>query len=137
MVPPFGFSVGDFFGGVEFIRQLIKALDDGSGASKEYNDLIRELYFLERALLDVKRLDVNDALQPDKAVMQAAIHCQETISQLLSMVDKYQPSLRTGGSGSNWKDALRKMQWVLHRKEDVQNFRAQIQSHISSMTLQL
>lgn len=43
VAPAFGFSVGDFLSGLEFIRQLINALEDSSGSVKEYRDLIREL----------------------------------------------------------------------------------------------
>jgi len=137
-LPGFGFSVGDFISGLELIRQLIKALEDSSGSSKEYRDLIRELYSLERALLEVKHLNVDDSLQPQKnAVIQAAVQCQETISVFLSQIAKYQPSLRTGGSGGSWRDRLRKIQWALCRKDDVQRFRAQIQGHTSSITILL
>ena len=93
----FGFSVGDFISGLELIRQLIKALEDSSGSSKEYRDLIRELYALERALLEVKHLNVDESLQPQKiAIIQTAVQCQETISFFLSQIATYQPSLRSG-----------------------------------------
>lgn len=139
----FGFSFGDFVDGIELVRQLINALKSGAGSSKEYQDLIHELYSLERSLLEVKHLQVDDAQRAQKiAVEQAAVRCQTTISEFLSKVSKYQPSLRAGGSGSSWRDRLRKIQWALYRKEDVQRFRAQIQGHASSimtllMTLQL
>jgi hypothetical protein len=139
----FGFSVGDFVDGIELTRQLINALKSSAGSAKEYQDLIHELYSLERALLEVKHLQVIDALRPQRiAVEQAALQCQDTITQFLSKISKYQPSLRVGGSGSAWRDCLRKIQWALYQKEDVQRFRAQIQGHTSSimtllMTLQL
>jgi hypothetical protein len=133
----FGFSFGDFVDGIELIRQLINAVKDGAGSSREYQDLVHELYSLERALLEVKQVQITDELRPQRiAVEQAALQCQETISQFLSKISKYQPSLRVGGSGSTWRDGLRKIQWALYRKEDVQRFRAQIQGHTSSiMTL--
>jgi len=138
ITPGFGFSVGDFISGIELIRQLITALEDGAGASKEYHDLIRELYSLEFALLKVKRLEVDDSLEGDKnVVIRAVRQCQETISQFLSSIAKYQPSLRAGGSGSSWKDCLRKIQWALCKKEEVQQFRARIQGHTTSILTHL
>lgn len=140
---PFGFSVGDFVDGIELIRQACNALKSSAGSSKEYQDLIHELYSLERSLLEVKHLDVAETLRPQKtAVEQAALQCQETISQFLSKISKYHRSLRVGGSGSNWRDRLRKIDWALYKKEEVQEFRAKIQGHTSSiitllMTLQL
>ena len=139
----FGFSFGDFVDGIELIRQLINAVKDGAGSSREYQDLVHELYSLERALLEVKQAQITDELRPQRiAVEQAALQCQETISQFLLKISKYQLSFRVGGSGSTWRDGLRKIQWALYRKEDVQRFRAQIQGHTSSimtllMTMQL
>jgi hypothetical protein len=138
MLPGFGFSVGDFISGINLIRDLINALEDSSGSSKDYHDLIRELYSLERALLEVKHLNVDESLQPQKiAVTQAAVQCQETISTFLTQIAKFQPSLSTGGSGQSWRDRLRKIQWALNKREDVQKFRTQIQGHTSSITLLL
>ena len=140
LLPPrgFGFSVGDFISGLELIRQFIKALEDSSGSSKEYRDLIRELYTLERALLEVKHLNVDESLQPQKiATIQTVVQCQETISSFLLQIATYQPSLRSGGSGKGWLDCLRKIQWAVYGKEDVQRFRAQIQGYTSSITILL
>lgn len=134
----FGFSVGDFVDGVELVRQVISSLKDSAGSSKEYQDLIHELYSLKRALLEVKHLNIDETLGPQKtALEQAAIRCQDTISQFLLKIEKYQPSLRAGGSGSSWRDRLRKIQWTLYRKEDVRWFRAQIQGHTSSIMMML
>jgi hypothetical protein len=119
----FGFSVGDFISGLSLVRELIKALEDGAGSGQEYRDLIRELYALERALSEVKHLQVDESLQHQKnAIEQIACQCQDDISKFLSKIDKYQPSLRLHGSGNCLKGSLRKMQWALFQKEDVLNF---------------
>ncbi len=59
MLPTFGFSVGDFVAGINLVRELIKALEDSAGSSAEYLALIKELYSLERALLEVKHLNLD------------------------------------------------------------------------------
>jgi hypothetical protein len=138
MNPNFGFSAGDFKTGLDLIRKLIKALEDGAGSSNDYRDLIRELYSLERALLEVKQIVVDESLKPQKnALIQAAVQCQDTISNFLSQITKYQPSLANGASGRSWRDSLRKIQWAFYKNEDVQTFRAQIQGHTSSITMLL
>src|ERR1700761_7754139 len=72
----FGFSMGDFVAGIALIRDLIKALEDGAGSGVEYRELIRELFGLERALLEVKQLAVPEALIYQKnALNQAACQC--------------------------------------------------------------
>jgi len=60
MLPPFGFSVGDFVSGISLIGELIKVLEDSAGSSAQYRELIKELYSLERALLEVKALDLDE-----------------------------------------------------------------------------
>lgn len=140
---PFGFSAGDFISGIHLIRDLIKALEDTAGSSADYRDLIRELYSLERALLEVKHLDLDESQHTQGvALQQAATQCQHTIDEFLQKIGKFQPSLRTGGSKSHWRDGLRKVEWALYKKEDVQKFRAQLNGHTASinillMTLQL
>ena len=93
----FGFSVGDFVDGIELIRQVCNTLKSSGGSSKEYQDLIHELYSLERSLLEVKHFDVAETLRPQKtAVEQAALQCQETISTIF--VENFQiPSLTASG----------------------------------------
>lgn len=140
---PFGVSVGDFISGINLVRNLIKALEDTAGSSAEYRDLIKELYSLERALLEVKHLDLDESQHTQSvALQQAAIQCQHTIDEFLQKLRKFQPSLRTGGSRSPWRDGLLKVEWALYKKEDVQKFRAQLHGHTASinmllMTLQL
>ena len=56
MAAAFGFSVGDFVNGINLVKDVIKALKDSTGSSKEYLELIAELRTLESALLDVKAL---------------------------------------------------------------------------------
>jgi hypothetical protein len=94
----FGFSVGDFIAGISLIRGLIKALEDGAGSGQEYRDLIRELYSLERALVEIKHLKVDNSLQFQKnAIEQAACQCQETISTFLTKFGKFHGSLSLTG----------------------------------------
>ena len=143
MLPPFGFSVGDFVSGINLIRELIKALEDSAGSSAEYRHLIQEIYGLERALLEVKHLDLEQSQLPQHvALKQVAVQCQATIDGFLNKIRKFRPALGNGGSRSSWKDGLRKIEWALYKKDDVHKLRAQLNGHTTSinillMTLQL
>lgn len=122
---PFGFSASDFVAGINLVRELIKALKDTAGSSAEYIDLIQELYSLERALLEVNRLNLDESQHTQTlALKQAAAQCQHTIDDFLQRIRKFQPALRLGGSKSSWRDGLRKVEWALCKKEDVRSFRA-------------
>lgn len=113
-------------------------MEDSAGSSSEYRELIKELYALERALLEVKSLDVDPSQNTQQAALrQAATQCQETIDAFLQTVGKYQPALSSGISRSSLKDGLRKIQWALCKKDDVENFRAKISGHTGAINLLL
>lgn len=134
----FGFSAGDLVAGINLIKDLIKALEDGAGASAEYRGLINELYTLEVALQQAKRLKLEDSQRPQRiALEQAAVQCQQSIDGFLTKIDKFQPSLRAGGSSRPWKDRFRKVQWALYHKDDINQFRAEIAGHASSINMLL
>jgi hypothetical protein len=81
-----------------------------------------ELFTLERALLEVKKLGFSgkqmsglerlDIEALHGALKLAAIQCQDTISRLLNKVKECEGHLSVNGSGSKWKDVLRKVQWA-------------------------
>ncbi len=134
----FGFSVGDFIAGINVIRELRKALEDGAGASAEYCSLIAELSTLEIALQQVQELALDESKRlQHEALKQAALRCQHSVERFLERIVKFQPNLQAGGSSSQWKDRLRKIQWALCKKEDVQRFRAETSGHVSCIQLLL
>jgi hypothetical protein len=49
-------SVGDIISICLIIKDLVAALDESSGSSKEFQEVRRELWALERALLEVELL---------------------------------------------------------------------------------
>ena len=57
---PFGLSFGDFVDGISLLKSLIDALDDTFGAKAEYRGLIAGLYCLERALIAIKEIEVQE-----------------------------------------------------------------------------
>ena len=138
MFPPFGFSVGDFINGISLIKELINALEDSAGSSSEYRELIKELYSLERALVEVKHLNLNESQLHQKAALcQAANQCQETIDDFLQTIQKYQPALSNGTLKFSLKGSLRKIQWALCKKDDVENFRAKVTGHTAAVSILL
>jgi hypothetical protein len=136
MATGFGFSTGDFLAGINLVQELIKALNDSRGSSKEYLELIAELRTLETALLEVKTLDLAVEQQPQRAALrQAATQCQNSIDRFLKDLAKYHPYLRLGGSVCAWKDTLRKIQWRFCKTEDLVRFRAEIGFHAQSIQI--
>ncbi|KAF2494846.1 hypothetical protein BU16DRAFT_49669 [Lophium mytilinum] len=137
----FGFSVGDFISALNLTRELIRSLKDSGGSSTEYRDLIGELRSLKRALVEVKRLDLAESLRRQRvAVEQAASLCQNTITNFLRKIRKFEPALGESTSTvrrSKWRASLRKMEWALYKKEEIAAFRAKLAGHTSSINMLL
>ena len=53
---PVGITFGDIISLCIIIKDLVKTLDDSRGASSEYREVIRELWALDRVLLEVELL---------------------------------------------------------------------------------
>ncbi|KAI9778368.1 MAG: hypothetical protein M1816_004126 [Peltula sp. TS41687] len=134
----FGFSIGDIISGLALVKDIIEALQESGGASAKYQGLIRELYGLERALLEVKRLELDESQQAQLvAVRFAASQCQRSIDGFYETIREYQPHLRVEGSGSSFKDRWKKIQWALCRKDDLLRFKAEVMGHTTSLNVLL
>ena len=130
--PAFGFSVGDFISGIDLIRTLIKALNDGAGSKPQYQRLIEALLNLERAMEEVKLLRVTASQASQKiALEQVASQCQQSIELFLKQNAKFKPTLSLTASTSkwNWRAELHKIQWALCKGEAVAQLRAEITGH--------
>lgn len=133
---PIGVSVGDFIACITLIKNIIDSLKDSQGSSAKYRGLINSLEGLEAALSKVKDLETSN-LRERHALEEASRQCGYTLSAFLAKIEKYQPNLKVGGSGSRLKDSLRKIQWALYTKDDIAHFQAEIRGHVDSITLLL
>ncbi|KAH6617481.1 hypothetical protein F5144DRAFT_393368 [Chaetomium tenue] len=134
----FGFSVGDFLAALNLVSTVIDALRDASASGAAYRELLAELFALETALLHVKRLDLDDGQRTEKiALRQVAAQCQRTIDKFWDKMQKYQPHLRDGGTGSRVKDSWVRVKWAVCRKDDMEQFKADLRGHTGSIQLLL
>lgn len=107
---PFGVSVGDFVACIGLIKDIIDCLQDSQGSAAKYRGLLNSLESLQTALSKVKSVETES--REKHALKEAARQCGYTLSAFLAKIEKYQPSLKVGGSGSAFKDSLRKIQWA-------------------------
>lgn len=134
MAAAFGFSVGDFINGIKLVTDLVSALRDSQGSSSEFLELSSQLYGLEQALIFAKSLKFfEDEIAQFTALHLAIGRCRVTIDAFMNSIAKYQPLLRPCGSSSQYRDAIRKIQWRLCKREDIGRFRAVIGFHIYSI----
>jgi hypothetical protein len=134
----FGFSAGDFMTGITLVKDIIKALNDSKGSSKEYLEVIAELRGLEIALIHV-RAQYNDTAQiaQRSALRQAVQDCETCIEVFLQSLQTYNGHLGINGSGNKWKDAIRKVQWRLCKAEELTSFHLKIASHVQNLEMLL
>lgn len=129
--PFFGFSLGDFIAGLKLVKDLVEALNDSVGAKPSYQRLIAELVNLERALTEVRSLQVDDSQASQKiALEQAASQCQENIANFLEKNAKFSSTLGTSPTCSKWRTNLHKIQWGLCKADAMDKFRAEISGHV-------
>ena len=141
MPVPFGFSVGDFVGGIELLLDGIKSLRDTNGARDDYRELVRELEHLKNGLRSVEALYI-DSTQP--------IQCspaKDMVDDCLMRIDDFiQQNARFSNldstPASRWtvaglKDRWRMVQWALWKKADVVRFKSQVQQHVEAIQMLL
>jgi hypothetical protein len=134
----FGFSCGDFIAAIELVTTVVNALGQSSESSQEYRELVRQLYSLELALLQVKGLHLDESQHHELvALRQAASQCQQTIDEFWEKIQKYQPHLRSNGSDSRVKDGWMKIKWAVCKRDDVAKFKADLAGHTESIQLLL
>ena len=131
---PFGVSFGDFVAGVALLKSLIDALDGTFGAKAEYRGLISELYCLERALIAIKEIEVQENSSEFDATQQAVRGCRECLDRFILKIASYQ-SLTAGTSSI--RDQVRKITWSQCRKEDLHKFKEDLSVYVSTINVLL
>ncbi|KAL2258158.1 hypothetical protein VTK26DRAFT_8642 [Humicola hyalothermophila] len=134
----FGFSVGDFLAAIELVHDLAVALSETSGSSSAFQGLAQELYSLERAMIEIKGLQVSTALEPTlRAVLQVTSQCQRMITNFVRKNDVYVQCLGQGRSFKWWKDTFYKIKWAVYKSDEIDELRACLQSHVMAIGLML
>jgi len=145
MPVPFGFSVGDCIAVCLLIKDTIKALDSAHGSASEYQAVIRELWALDRALLEVVSLkeSVGCGTGCTKelnalfvTVGRAVQQCRGSMENFLETIKNYEQSLGFG-QVKLWKGVRGKVSWALLRKDDLNKFRAEVNAHSSAINMLL
>jgi hypothetical protein len=142
MAVPFGFSAGDCIAVCILVKDAVKALDDTGGASAEYQAVIRELWSLDRALLEVEMLSrcYETTIEMNAlahTVRRTADQCKTCIEAFLAKIKTHERTLCFGRSGIRWKDAREKLKWALLQKDDLAKFRTEINGHSSAINMLL
>ena len=138
MAAAFGFSTGDFINSINLVKDIIKALNDSKGSSREYLEVIAELRGLETVLILVKtQYNTIAQISQKTALRQAVEDCHTCIDNFLRSIQKYHGHLTTLGSNNKWRDVVRKIQWHLCKADELSSFRLRIASQVQNIEMLL
>ena len=134
-------AVGDLLALGILIKDIISALDNCRGSSREYQNLQESLTLLDVTLEEIGKafhdLDrVRIARELHNTGLQSIQQVKNTLTAFHSeKLHKFRPSLGSSdGSGNRLKDAGRKIQFRLGDK-DIARFKAEITGHIVALNL--
>ena len=134
----FRFSIGDFINGIHLVKEIIEALSESRGSSKEYVELSTQLDSLELALTQIESQypDIEDNTH-QVALVRAVTACSKLVYDFLQSIEKYHRSLSHKAPKSVWKETLRKIQWQLSMPEELVEFRGKISFHVNAIGMLL
>lgn len=135
-------SVGDIISISLLVKDLVKCLDESRGSSAEYQAVIRELWSLDHALLEVDLLlrscrqsvELSDLC---KTANRCAEQCRKCMEDFREKTKRYQRGLQGGVPGNRVRDTVAKIRWHVSEKDDLVKFRAEITAYCSSMNMLL
>ena len=135
-------SVGDIISVSLLIKDLVKCLDESRGSSAEYQTVIRELWSLDRALLEVELLLRSCKQSAElsglcETANRCAEQCRKCIEDFRHRTKRYQIALEGGGTGNLLRSTTAKIRWHVCEKDDLAKFRAVITAHCSSLNMLL
>ena len=133
----FGFSVSDFISVGRLITDVVATLRDSPA---EYQELLRELGNLQRALQHVDKLKVplgGDQEPAINAIKCAALMCKHPLAEFLTKIKKYEASLGLGPSRGKISNLETKIRWGLSKKDEALKLRNYLNIHIGSINMML
>ena len=134
----FGFSVGDFLSAGIPITEIIRSLKSAGGAASDYQELVRELHGLQRALDIIEHLE--GAPHQENIInglKVASLNCQFVLDGFAAKLRKFEASLEPGRSKGKVLDTAVKIRWSLMMKNDVKDLRAYLAGYTASLNMRL
>ncbi|KAB5550919.1 hypothetical protein GE09DRAFT_154848 [Coniochaeta sp. 2T2.1] len=124
-------SLGDIIAICQLAYEFARALHDSTGSAKEYQELREDVDGSTQLLLQLMATceeDSSGLLQDiDNLTKSAITDCATTLREALDRFEKYDISLRSGGSGNRLKDAFGKLKW-LGEKENVERIQQKLRA---------
>jgi hypothetical protein len=141
----FGISISDFITVAKIIADIAGSLKD---AKSEYQELLRELESLDRALKTLDKLHPDsdggsDSHRASAATLDgikcAALTCRYPLEEFLRKIKKYEGNLGivASSSASKTKGVLRRVEWVWSKKDETKKLQSYLSIHVGTINMLL
>lgn len=137
-------SVGDIVSVCLLVKDLVNALDEARGCKAEYQSAIRELWILDRALLEIDLLSRThgNGSTPElrslcETAQRAAAKCKDLVAEFLSRIRKYKSSFDDSHRPGLLRKTAMSIRWQVGEREALERFRVEIAGTSSSLQMLL
>ena len=138
MLPPFGFSVGDFIAAAELLSKVRKAFHDHHGASAEYQQLSQQIETLQIIFEYLQALDAGESARGlTNAIRAQAAVSLEPLRVFLQSIEKYDKKLGPRNKGRDLGLRARQAQWAVTVTKEVPKLLETVSLEIQKMNLML
>jgi hypothetical protein len=135
-------AVGDIISVVLLVKDLVAALDEARGSKAEYQAVVRELWLLDRTLLEIDLLTRRhgNGATPElrglcETAKRAVSRCQDRVSTYSKRIQKYENTFDQGHNTNRLKKVGKAIGWRFREKEALEQFRAEIVGTTSSLQM--
>jgi hypothetical protein len=126
-------AVGDIISVCLLVKDLVEALDKARGSKAEYQSAIRELWILEKTLLEIAKIskEHGDGSTPElrslcETTKQAIKRCDTLVHAFLQRIRRCQTSLAEMAKPDVLHEATMKIRWRLGEKDELDKFRVEV-----------
>jgi hypothetical protein len=134
----FGFSVGDFIAVGSLTADIISSLREAGGSKSEYQEILRELEGLERALSYLDMLQSGDACSTSIAsIKYAALSCRRPLEKFLNNIKKYDNELGVWSKAGTIRSAAEKLKWAYTQKDEIRKLQIYLNVHVGTINILL
>ncbi|KAJ4305461.1 hypothetical protein N0V90_000992 [Kalmusia sp. IMI 367209] len=137
-------AVGDIISVCLLVKDLVDALDEARGSKAEYRSVVRELWILDRALLEIDLLarTHGNGSTPElrglcETAQRAATKCKSLVAEFLERIKKYKASFDDGHKPGMLRKTVMGVRWRVGEKEALERFRVEIAGTSSSLQMLL
>lgn len=137
-------AVGDIISVCLLVKDLVDALDKTRGSKAEYRSLTRELWILDRTLLEIDLLarTHGGGATPEMEALcetarKAVDRCKVLVSDFLKQIKRYQDTFGEAARPNLVKEIAMKVRWRVAEQDSVEKFRVEIAATSTSLQMLL